>query len=121
MRPTRCLPLALLLSASLPGMAAAELSETYRQCMTAANNKTVQVNICIQQETARQDARLNKAYQALMKQLDKPAQTKLRDEERRWIKKRDYDCNLGDSTTDVDCVLTRTDQRADELEKQLKF
>jgi uncharacterized protein YecT (DUF1311 family) len=46
----------------------------------------------------------------------------LRLEERRWIKKRDYDCKVNNmGTVDNNCMLNQTSSRADELQSHLKF
>jgi uncharacterized protein YecT (DUF1311 family) len=70
----------------------------------------------------RLDDRLNKAFTELLRQSDAEHARGLRLEERRWIKKRDYDCKVNDmGTVDNNCMLNQTSSRADELQGQLKF
>ncbi len=87
--------------------------------MARAHNNTVQNGMCSQQELGKQDARLNKAYQALMAQYKEPAKKlELRDGERSWLKQRDYSCKIDGNTVDDGCLMEKTAARADELEKQ---
>ncbi len=83
----------------------------------------MQDGICGQAEMAEQDARLNKAYQQVMRQLDKDPGKKLalRTEQRSWLKRRDYECKVNADTVNDDCLIKKTATRADELEKQLRF
>ena len=66
---------------------------------------------------------MNKAYKQLMSQYatDPGRQASLRTEERTWLKKRDYDCKINGATIDDGCLMTQTAERADALEKQIKF
>ncbi len=100
----------------------AQYSPEYTNCYGRAHG-TVQQSMCAQTELTKQDARLNKAYQQLMAQYanDPDKKLVLRTEERTWLKKRDYDCNLGREVTDEDCVMKKTAERADTIEHQLKF
>jgi uncharacterized protein YecT (DUF1311 family) len=99
------------------------LSANYVACHARAKGNTVQDNICAQGEMAAQDARLNKAYQQVMRQLAKEPEKKtaLRDAERSWINKRDYDCKVDEHTTNEGCLVVQTAIRANELEKQVHF
>ncbi|MGI4755758.1 MAG: lysozyme inhibitor LprI family protein [Janthinobacterium lividum] len=83
----------------------------------------VQEGVCDQSELGKQDDRLNKAYKQLMSQYasDPARQASLRTEERTWLKKRDYNCKINGTTIDDGCLMTQTAQRADTLEKQIKF
>ena len=103
--------------------ARAQYSPDYGSCMGRAHGDTVQGGMCAQAELTRQDARLNKAYTALMGQLgaDGAKKVQLRDDERGWIKKRDYACKVDGQTIDNGCLVEKTAARADELEKRLKF
>ncbi len=58
-----------------------------------------------------------------MKQLvqDPIAKTTLRDEERRWIRERDYTCKVNGNTIDEACVVMKTAARADDLESRIHF
>lgn len=124
MRPKLLLSTGLaVLAATLPmPHAGAQISGEYSSCIGRAHG-TVQQSICAQTELGKQDARLNKAYTQLMQQYANQPDKKLtlRTEERTWLKKRDYDCNLGRDTTDEGCVMQKTADRADILEHELKF
>ncbi len=99
------------------------LSDRYVACHGRAAGNTVQDGICAQSEMASQDARLNKAYQQVMHQLasDPGKKTALRDEQRSWLKKRDYDCKVDGNTIDDGCLVMKTATRANELEKMIRF
>jgi uncharacterized protein YecT (DUF1311 family) len=99
------------------------LSDKYLACHARAKSNTVQDGLCAQVEMSAQDARLNKAYQQVMHQLDNdpPKKTTLRDEQRSWLKKRDYDCKVDGNTIDDGCLVTKTAIRANELEKMVRF
>ena len=101
----------------------AQLSPDYNDCHRRAHGDTVQEGMCYQHELTRQDDRLNKAYQALMTQYAAHQDQKiaLRDEERSWLKRRDYDCKLNRDTIDNDCLVHKTAERADHLEQKLKM
>jgi len=109
---------AVLAQSATPG-----LSERYTACQGRAGGNTVQQGICAQTEIASQDARLNKAYQQVMRQLaSKPEQrTALRNKQRSWLKARDYDCKVDQQTIDSSCLVMRTAVRANELESQIRF
>ena len=99
------------------------LSPAYGACLTRARSNTVQLAMCEQTEMAAQDARLNKAYQQVMSQLakDPSRQTALRNEQRSWLKERDYGCKVDDQTVDSSCVVGKTASRANELERMIRF
>lgn len=99
------------------------LSARYSACQGRAGSNTVQQGICAQSEIAAQDARLNKAYQQVMRQLaSKPEQRiALRNKQRSWLKARDYDCKIDQETIDTSCLVRRTAVRANELESQIRF
>jgi uncharacterized protein YecT (DUF1311 family) len=124
---TRFATAAAVLVGALAGSAMAQapqgVSAAYVACHERAKGNTVQDNICAQGEMAAQDARLNKAYQQVMRQLAKDPAKKLalRDEERSWINKRDYDCKVDEHTTNEGCLVVKTAMRANELEKQVHF
>ncbi len=101
---------------------AQQYSATYAACHARAKNP-VQETVCDQSELGKQDDRLNKAYKQVMSQYagDPAKQTALRNEERTWLKKRDYDCKINGTTIDDECLMRQTAQRADLLEKQVKF
>lgn len=119
---------ALALLSSAPARAEGDalsinLSAAFKACYLRAGDNIVQRDICAQREVSAQDDRLNKAYQQVMHQLanDPAAHTTLRDEERRWISERDYACKINGTTVDVACVVIKTAQRADELERRVHF
>jgi uncharacterized protein YecT (DUF1311 family) len=99
------------------------LSPKFLACFRRAGDNPVQRSICAQREAGAQDDRLNKAYQQVMKQLvqDPIAKTTLRDEERRWIRERDYTCKVNGNTIDEACVVMKTAARADDLESRIHF
>lgn len=99
------------------------VSERYIACHARARSNTVQDGLCAQTEMASQDARLNKAYQQVMHQLDNEPGKKmaLREEQRSWLKRRDYDCKVDGNTIDDGCLMTKTALRANELEKMVRF
>jgi len=101
----------------------AGISSQYLACHGRANGNTVQEGICAQTEIAAQDARLNKAYQQVMRQLASKPQERLalRDAERSWLKRRDYECKVDAQTIDSGCLVTKTAARANELESQVRF
>lgn len=101
----------------------AGLSSKYLACQSRAGNNTVQSGICAQTEVTAQDARLNKAYQQVMRQLaSKPqARLTLRNEERSWIKRRDYECKVDQETINTACIVSKTASRANELESRIRF
>jgi uncharacterized protein YecT (DUF1311 family) len=99
------------------------LSQKYLACQERAGRNTVQIGICAQTEMAAQDARLNKAYQQVMRQLaNKPEERiALRNAERSWLKRRDYECKIDQQTIDNGCLVAKTADRANELESRVRF
>jgi uncharacterized protein YecT (DUF1311 family) len=99
------------------------LSERFTACAARAHGNTVQEGICAQSEMASQDARLNKSYQQVMKQLaDQPQQRlALRDAQRSWLKARDYECKVDQQTINSGCLVMKTAARANELESMIRF
>lgn len=119
------LAVALLLASGATGALAQEtsLSPRYSACLARAHGNTVQEGICAQSEMASQDARLNKAYQQVMRQLaSQPAKkVRLRDQQRSWLKERDYTCKVDGQTVDEVCLVNKTAGRADYLEGLVHF
>ena len=81
---------------------------------------------CRAEEIDRQDAELNRQYQALMRSLAKPAQARLRGLQRDWIVARDQSCRdeMGEDeegtlgqVTYTDCILDETVKRVLWLER----
>ncbi|RFC84035.1 DUF1311 domain-containing protein [Acinetobacter sichuanensis] len=100
-----------------------KISQQYTACMNKASS-TVSMVQCTSVETARQDARLNKAYNGLMSKLSKTRKQELQTAQRLWIKYRDANCKFyvdpnGGSIAQVkgaNCVMNETVKRATELE-----
>jgi uncharacterized protein YecT (DUF1311 family) len=99
------------------------LSAAYYGCVERARRNTVQLGICGQTEMASQDARLNKAYQQVMRQLARAPfrQTALRSQQRSWLRERDYTCKVDNQTLNSSCLVSKTAARADELERMVRF
>ncbi|WP_160165309.1 lysozyme inhibitor LprI family protein [Pseudogulbenkiania ferrooxidans] len=99
-------------------------SAEFRLCVQRAGSKDVQRSVCYQQEMAVQDARLNRAYQAVMKGSSSVDKVALRQHQRSWIRQRDNECKEelgGETVINSRCVMEKTDQRADELESKLSY
>ncbi len=133
MRIVATLALAIgVVGAAFPAAGAATgrtgYSRAYDLCVAsaAAQTATRAMSGCIGDEVRRHDVRLNRAYQAALGRLEFPRQKEaLRRAQRAWIAFRDADCN---SYSDADwgpssgvdenaCLLRRTAERADELER----
>lgn len=103
----------------------AALSPQYATCMEKAGGVTVGMIDCTTAETSRQDARLNRAYQAAMAAQPPERKKQLQTAQRAWIKFRDANCDFyndpdGGSLARVganQCMLTSTANRAQEIEK----
>ena len=110
-------------SATFAQQSSPGLSAKYRACQSRAGSNTVQSGICAQTEMASQDARLNKSYQQVMRQMaSKPAErVALRNEQRSWLKARDYDCKVDQETINSSCLVAKTAQRADQFEARIRF
>lgn len=105
----------------------ATLRDSFQPCVDKAAGATWPMQDCIEAEFDYQDARLNKAYQALMNALPEARRVELRDRERQWLSSRDANCPWDDDTDGQGrriesnyCVMERTALRADELEARLK-
>lgn len=118
----------LCLALVFPGVLHAQdspLSKRFSACMDKSGGVTVTMIDCIAEETERQDARLNKAYKALMASLSAPRKKQLQEAQRAWLKFRDGNCDFyhdpdGGTLARVsanDCVMNMTAQRARELEQ----
>lgn len=98
---------------------------TYDVCINAAATAFTATQKCIENEYDYQDARLNRVYKKLMKQLSSPERSKLRIEERKWITYRDQQCSTNDDDSQGyrlasnDCSLEQTAKRATMLEARL--
>lgn len=127
------LTLALLVAAPVASAQAAKAAKPAKmvsaldRCLaTPEGQSTYGMIDCIGKEVAVQDARLNRAYQVALMRLERPRQkAALQKAQRAWIAFRDADCAAyvdedWGSLARVEanqCVLDRTRQRADELER----
>lgn len=99
----------------VPVVAAAESGNApdtaARACETSG-----EPNACAVEELAVADKALNVAYQAAMKRLDDDAKSKLRIEQRAWIKARDLECGdaMGQART-LACEADKTTERTAEI------
>ena len=94
---TPILPLSIAAPASAEWPAAVErrLTRSYTHCMAngaAGRGQTLAMNNCTSAEIARQDARLNQVYKAVMKRLGPKRKAALRTSERQWVARRDRTC-----------------------------
>jgi uncharacterized protein YecT (DUF1311 family) len=123
--------LALAIATTLPLMSTAQeasLSKQFEACMDKSGGVTQGMVECMVAETKRHDARLNKAYKALMGSLNPERQKQLQEAQRAWLKFRDTNCAFyydpdGGTLARVeanDCVMNMTANRAKELEALAK-
>nr|WP_181375948.1 lysozyme inhibitor LprI family protein [Polaromonas sp. H8N]AWD72302.1 hypothetical protein pH8NP2_p028 [Polaromonas sp. H8N] len=100
------------------------LSKQHAACMDKSGGTTMGMIECITAETQRQDARLNKAYKAVMAELSPERKKQLLEAQRAWIKFRDANCAFyddpdGGTLARVNanaCMMTATAERSRELE-----
>lgn len=101
-----------------------KLSKQYSSCMEKSGGVSSKMNVCISSEIKSQDARLNKAYQALSKSLNSTRKKQLQEVQRTWIKYRDQNCKFyvdpdGGSLAGINgslCMMETTAHRANELQ-----
>jgi uncharacterized protein YecT (DUF1311 family) len=110
--------LAFFLGGATSSMA---LSDDIDACTRRAAGNEVQSGICYQKLFTAEDARLNKAYVELKRQLPPQKFAAVKDRQRRWLRERDYKCKIDTTTIDMACLITETSSRADELEALLRF
>jgi uncharacterized protein YecT (DUF1311 family) len=124
---TLSLAWALATAATMPLAAHAQeinLTKPFGVCMDKADGVTQNMVECIDAEIKRQDARLNKAYKALVADLNPERKKQLLAAQRAWLKFRDTNCAFyfdpeGGTIARVlavDCLMTMTASRATELE-----
>ena len=124
---TLSLAWALAAAATMPLAVHAQeinLTKQFSVCMDKADGVTQHMVECIDAETKRQDARLNKAYKALVADLNPERKKQLLEAQRAWLKFRDTNCAFyfdpeGGTIARVqavDCLMTMTASRAKELE-----
>lgn len=102
------------------------LRPSYIQCIKATRGIGPESQSCVDAEYTYQDARLNKAYQALMAELSKNEQAELRANQKIWIAFRDSHCTHPQSEqaqhlTLNDCLVEETAKQAITLEDRLFF
>lgn len=121
--------LALCLTAT-PALSEGDgLTAAYGACMSASGGTTYGMLACVGDEHARQDARLNRVYQELMRALSRERGEALRAAQRLWIRYRDANCDFyydpqGGTAAGLSgtaCLLTETAERAAELERILRM
>lgn len=124
---TLSLAWALAAAATMPLAVHAQeinLTKQFSVCMDKAEGVTQNMVECIDAEIKRQDARLNKAYKAVMADLNPERKKQLLEAQRAWLKFRDTNCAFyfdpeGGTIARVqavDCMMTMTASRAKELE-----
>jgi uncharacterized protein YecT (DUF1311 family) len=113
--------LALLAAPAAGAKPARAILDEIDHCPGESNMEILQ---CAGGISAREDARLNRAYKAAMARLAPPRQQALRTAQRRWIKDRDTRCRaeLDDGGAQAGiyataCVADMTHDRALELER----
>ncbi len=123
--PPICFVLAIAATLPLASTAQeASLTKQFNACMDKSGGVTQGMVECMVAETKRHDARLNKAYKALMGGLNPERQKQLQEAQRAWLKFRDSNCAFyydpdGGTLARVqanDCVMNMTANRAKELE-----
>jgi len=123
---TKNLILALAL-ACVSHLAAAQdigLTKQFSVCMDKSNGVTSSMIDCLEAESKRQGARLNKAYKELMDQVSPQRKKQLQVAQGAWVTYRNENCNFykdpeGGTMALVsanDCFMSATAARAKELE-----
>lgn len=106
------------------------ITETFFACANRADTDLAAQSGCVSEEKKVQDARLNKAYLALMKNLEADKRADMKAAERSWIdfNDRSYRVELAihgvDKTADIETAtseLYRYCERANELQKLAFF
>ncbi|MDQ0139239.1 lysozyme inhibitor LprI family protein [Cupriavidus necator] len=124
MRVLACVAVVSLAVAAIPANAAKNggLSADYERCMGKAGSTADMLN-CAAVESRLQEAALNSAYQALLRQLEAPRTGQLRVAQRVWLEYRQANCAYianpaGGSAARMagaTCVLEMTAARTREL------
>ena len=123
-----CLALtALTLSTTVHAADDPQYSKEFAKCQDEADGVTPEILACNGAEWERQDKRLNKAYQALLKSLPAKKAEELRTVQRSWLTYKKAKCgflydsyyNTGslDRIMASNCGLRETTWRAEELEQ----
>jgi uncharacterized protein YecT (DUF1311 family) len=96
------------------------LRPSFKKCVDDAGAVVPDTRECIASEYQYQDKRLNTVYRKLVASLNPSEQSRLRDEERRWIAYRDGRCRkLEPELEPENCELNATADRSAELEARL--
>jgi uncharacterized protein YecT (DUF1311 family) len=94
-------------------------------CASLRNPEPVEEMICADADLARENAELQRAFDLKIARLALPDRTRLRQEEREWISRRDSECNIprrGNSWDQMalrrlkNCVIDKTRARRNELQ-----
>jgi uncharacterized protein YecT (DUF1311 family) len=103
------------------------LRASYRDCVSANNGSTWDMQECIEAEFAYQDARLNSTYKTLLLSLPYERRERLKVEERAWIVDKEASCKWNAETEGQAqrieanvCTLEKTAARAEHLELLLQ-
>ena len=110
-------------------VAGPELSSALTECMARAGSQTVQRAECLSDERDRQDARLNRAYKALIANLQGDSRDRMVDAQRQWVELQQKDGAFETSILDalgpmgnlqsVENEARAISQRAEQLEHYL--
>jgi uncharacterized protein YecT (DUF1311 family) len=104
------------------------ITEAFYACIDKAGSDTVGMAACQTTEKQKQDARLNKAYKALLAKLDSKAKEDLKVAQREWLVLKDKDGRLESALYGKETVdnlqmgqndMFRLCERANTLEKYL--
>ena len=95
-----------------------QTSNIYKQCLNDAGEGLPEAIKCNEDESDRQEARMNAAYKIAMRNVEN--KNTLKNKQRAWIKARDNECVLEDNQIAVlsyyECLVQKNAQRADKLE-----
>jgi uncharacterized protein YecT (DUF1311 family) len=118
-RPTIITGLVLLAASQVH---AERYGPDYQEC---SHLPTVQLVECLEKKTREWDARLNNAYQTLLRELGPERRQVLREAQRSWMNYRDANCHfyaIGPGSISkveaAECIRNMTQDRALELEQQ---
>lgn len=122
-------PLYLLLAA--PALLVSTISHAqmfnkdYEKCNQSS---TVNIVDCVNKETKKWDARLNKSYKALMERSDEAQKAPLKSAQRLWIQYRDANCGFyanGEGSISqinaAECTRAMTQERTCEIEAANRY
>ncbi len=108
-----------------PAVVAADADPYSAEYEACSRSPTVQIVECVQGRTKAWDARLNRAYRAVLRQIDGPQKQSFNEAQLLWIKYRDANCRyyaMGQGSIGqvhaAECLRTMTARRTCELEEQ---